>query len=253
MPDHSVLKQNNIQSKSLSVISWIIQSHTGHGFKVNKNIRAPKQAQVLTSRRQTWDSLVLLMHSYPTSHVRTSQNLDKRFIFCLTGGEEMIHLAHYCGSGSGDIRLESPCRSCWGPRCRPRLSRPVSAPCCQAAPPQWPRCCSTRSSDISWIEEIILMKAESFITWVRGASCRCRPSTSRSQWRAADPLCHILCSDNQSIIFIRQFPAPPTWSYTSCPRSRCRARPHPSARASPSHSRPLSRCWWNPCKTPFKI
>ena len=160
-----------------------------------------KQAWVLTSRHQTWDSLVLLMHSYPTSHVKTSQNLDKRFIFCLTGGEEMIHLAHYCGPGSANIRLESPCRSCWGLRCRPRLSRPASAPCYQAAPHQWPQCYSTHSSDISWIKrKSSWWKSKRFLTWVRGSSCRCPPSTSHSQWRAVDPLCHILCPDNQSII-----------------------------------------------------
>ena len=148
------------------------------------------------------------MHSYPTSHVKTSQNLDKRFIFCLTGGEEMIHLAHYCGSGSANIRLESPCKSCWGLQCRPRLSRPASAPCCQAAPPQWPRCCSTHSSDISWIKKkSSWWKSRSFLYLGEGillpvpaqyqpfSMAGCRSSLSHPLVRQ---------SVNHLIIFIRQ-------------------------------------------------
>ena len=49
----------------------------------------------------------------------------------------------------------SPCRSCWGPRCRPRHCRPAAAPCCLAAPPRWPRSGSTRSVRTSCDKQII--------------------------------------------------------------------------------------------------
>ena len=101
----------------------------------------------------------------------TSENLDKRFIFRLAGGEEMIHLAHL-GPGAESIGPASPCRSCWGPRCRPRQSRPASAPCCQAAPPRCPRSCSTDSSGISWTPHLLSVSVwASLLGWRDPLAC----------------------------------------------------------------------------------
>ena len=180
----------------------------------------------------------------------TSQSLDKRFIFRLAGGEEMIHLAHWGPAACRRLALRSgsPCRSCWGPRCRPRHCRPASAPGCLAAPPRWPRCCSTRSVRTSWVTKLIVRRMLwSWPGWRDPLPCaRPVPAILNGglQILPVTPPAHQCQSpDKCQTLF--------TWSCTSSPRSRCRARPPPSARASPNHSPPWSRCWWSPCRTPF--